>query len=161
MQRDNLFNSDDYVKIAFDTFARQRDGYFFMVNAAGARPTAFRKILGRGSRLRRALDGARTHYSDGWVAEIAIPFKSISFDPRHDFWRMNIERVIRHKQETVRWTGISRAKSVTAPEDFGELRSCAIYARGSVWNSVLSSSVAFARILSAGAMVLGRMRDLT
>src|SRR5437762_14047081 len=34
MQRDNLFNSDDYVKIAFDTFARQRDGYFFMVNAA-------------------------------------------------------------------------------------------------------------------------------
>jgi len=123
MQRDNTFESEDYVKIAFDTFGRQRDGYFFMVNPAGARTDG---IFGKFSDENRDFDALWTArariVSDGWVAEIAIPFKSISFDPRHDFWRMNIERVIRHKQETVRWTAISRAKSVTALEDFGELR---------------------------------------
>ncbi len=93
MQRDNPFDSDDYVKIAFDTFARQRDGYVFMVNPAGARTDS---IFGRFSGENRDFDAiwdARARIvSDGWVAEIAIPFKSISFDPRHDFWRMNIER---------------------------------------------------------------------
>ena len=35
---------------------------------------------------------------------------------------MNVERVIRHAQETDRWTAISSAKQVTALEDFGDLR---------------------------------------
>lgn len=123
MQRDNAFESDDYVKIAFDTFGRQRDGYVFMVNAAGARTDS---IFGKFSIENSDFDALWTArariVSDGWIAEIAIPFKSISFDPHHDFWRMNIERVIRHKQETVRWTAISRSKSMTALEDFGEVR---------------------------------------
>ena len=123
MQRDNSFDSDDYVKIAFDTFARQRDGYFFIVNPAGARTDG---IFGRFSDEDRDFDAtwdARARVdAQGWSAEMVIPFKSISFDPQHDWWRMNIERVIRHKQETVRWTSISAAKRVTALEDFGELR---------------------------------------
>lgn len=123
MQRDNLFDSDDYVKIAFDTFGRQRDGYFFMVNPAGARTDG---IFGRFSDENRDFDAlweARARIdSQGWTAEIALPFKSISFDPQHDFWRLNIERVIRHKEETVRWTAISAAKKVTALEEFAELR---------------------------------------
>jgi len=123
MQRDNAFDSDDYVKIAFDTFARQRDGYVFMVNPAGARTDS---IFGKFSSENTDFDALWTArariVADGWTAEIAIPFKSISFDPQHDFWRMNIERVIRHKQETVRWTALSKSKSVTALEDFGELR---------------------------------------
>ena len=131
MQRDNLFDSDDYVKIAFDTFARQRDGYFFMVNPAGARTDG---IFGRFSDENRDFDAlweARARIdAQGWTAEIAIPFKSISFDPRHDFWRMNIERVIRHKEETVRWTAISTAKNMTALEEFGELRDLANLRQG-------------------------------
>ncbi len=123
MQRDNAFDSDDYVKIAFDTFGRQRDGYVFMVNPAGARTDGiFGKFSGENTDFDALWTVRARIASDGWLAEIAIPFKSISFDPRHDFWRMNIERVIRHKQETVRWTAISRAKSVTALEDFGDLR---------------------------------------
>ncbi len=123
MQRDNPFDSDDYVKIAFDTFGRQRDGYVFMVNPAGARTDSiFGRFAGENRDFDALWDARARIAADGWVAEIAIPFKSISFDPGHDFWRMNIERVIRHKQETVRWAAISIAKSVTALEDFGELR---------------------------------------
>ena len=123
MQRDNPFESDDYVKIAFDTFGRQRDGYFFMINPAGARTDG---IFGRFSDENRDFDAiwqARARIdAQGWSAEIAIPFKSISFDQRHDFWRFNIQRVIRRKEETVRWTVLSPAKRMTALEDFGELR---------------------------------------
>src|SRR6266571_8270500 len=123
MQRDNPFESDDYVKIAFDTFGRQRDGYFFMVNPAGARTDG---IFSRFSDENRDFDAiweARARIDQqGWTAEIALPFRSISFDPQHDFWRMNIERVIRHKEETVRWTALSSAKRMTALEDFRELR---------------------------------------
>ena len=123
MQRDNTFESEDYVKIAFDTFGRQRDGYFFMVNPAGARTDG---IFGKFSEENRDFDAiweARARIdTQGWTAEIAIPFRSISFDPRHDFWPLNIERLIRHKEETVRWTALSAAKSVTALEDFGEMR---------------------------------------
>ena len=123
MQRDNPFDSDDLVKIAFDPFANGRDGYTFMVNAAGARTDSNFGKFSEEDRNYDAIWNARARVdSRGWTAEIAIPFKSISFDPKNGFWRMNIERVIRHAQETDRWSAISSAKQMTALEDFGELR---------------------------------------
>src|SRR6266852_4652485 len=123
MQHDNPFDSDDYVKIAFDTFANGRDGYAFMINAAGARTDSNFGKFAEEDRNYDAIWTARARVdSEGWTAEIAIPFKSISFDVKNDFWRMNVERVLRHAQETDRWSAISRAKQVTALEDFGELR---------------------------------------
>lgn len=123
MGRDSEFDSDDVVRIAFDTFGRERDGYLFAVNPAGARSDA---VFGRFSGENQSWDGlwsARASIDgQGWTAELAIPFKSLSFDPRAAAWRCNIERVIRRKQETVRWTALARAKSLTALEDFGELR---------------------------------------
>jgi len=123
MERDNLFESDDRVKIAFDTFFRQRDGYFFAVNPAGARTDGLIENFSDQSRLWDALWEARARIDDaGWTVEIAIPFKSLSFDPHRDTWGCNIERVIRRKQEIVRWTALSRSKSMSSLADFGELR---------------------------------------
>jgi len=123
MQHDSPFESDDYFKIAFDPFGKGRDGYAFMINAAGARTDSNFGKFSEEDRNFDAIWTARARVdSQGWTGEIAIPFKSISFDPKNDFWRMNIERVIRHAQETVRWRAISSAKQVTALEDFGELR---------------------------------------
>ena len=123
MFRDSDFNSDDSVSIAFDTFARERDGYLFVVNPAGARQDA---LFGRFSMPDNSwdtiwdADASIDH--QGWTVEIAIPFNSLSFDSNIEGWRWNIERIIRRKQETVRWTGLSQAKQVTALEDMGELR---------------------------------------
>lgn len=123
MKHDSLFGSDDYVALAFDTFSRERDGYFFSVNPAGARRDAlFGKFSSKNDNWDTVWDAAARVDAQGWTVEIAIPFKSLSFDPRAEGWRWNIERRIRRKQETVRWTGLSRAKSVTALEDFGDLR---------------------------------------
>ena len=123
MQRDGLFESDDRVKIAFDTFFRQRDGYFFAVNPAGARTDGLIENFSNQNRLWDALWQSRARIDDsGWTAEIAIPFKSLSFDPHRDSWGCNIERVIRRKQEIVRWTALARAKPMSSLSDFGELR---------------------------------------
>ncbi|MGC8829478.1 MAG: DUF5916 domain-containing protein [Verrucomicrobiia bacterium] len=58
----------------------------------------------------------------GWGVEISIPFKSIAFDISRGYWGCNIERVIRRKQEVVRWTAISPSREMTLLSDFGEIR---------------------------------------
>ena len=40
---------------------------------------------------------------EGWVAEIAIPFKTLRFKPGQTTWGLNVERQIKRRQETVRW----------------------------------------------------------
>lgn len=122
LQRDTKFDADDVVRIALDTFGRERDGYLFLINPAGARTDALFGRFGGTNYNWDALWIARTSVDDrGWSAEIAIPTTSLSFDPASDDWRINIERVIRRKQETVRWSGANRTKSVTALEEFGTL----------------------------------------
>ena len=123
LQHDSAFNTDDLVQLVFDTFARERDGYSFSVNPAGARRDALIGKFGGGAVNWDTLWQAKAHVDDaGWTVEIAIPFKSLSFDPRAEAWRWNFERIIRRKQETVRWTALSRTKKFTALEDLGELR---------------------------------------
>ncbi len=123
MQHDSDLDSDDMVTIAFDTFSRQREGYYFAVNPAGARTEGLIEDFSERNRLWDTVWQVRARTdAQGWTAEIAVPFKSLSFDPKNDTWGFNIERVIRRKQETVRWTGISRAKSVASLADFGEMR---------------------------------------
>ena len=123
MQHDTFFQSDDTVKIAFDTFDRQRDGYFFAINPAGARTEGLIENFNDEDPLWDAVWSARARVdAQGWTAEIVIPFSSLSFDPGHDRWGFNIERVIRRKQEIVRWTSLARAKWMDSLADFGELR---------------------------------------
>ena len=123
LSRDSEFSSDDVFKVVLDAFNRGRDGYYFSVNPAGARTDA---LFGSFSSFNRQWDTvwyakARVD-GKGWSAELAIPFKSLSFDPKSEVWGANFERIVRRKQETIRWTAISTAKRVTSLEDLGELR---------------------------------------
>lgn len=126
LRRDTHFAADDVVRIAIDTFGRERDGYLLVVNSAGARADAMFGRFGEINYNWDALWIARTARDEsGWTAEIAIPAASLSFDPAAHAWRANIERVIRRKQEVVRWSGANRTKSVTALEDFGTIEGLA------------------------------------
>ncbi len=123
MFRDSNFSSDDFVSVAFDTFARERDGYLFAVNPAGARRDELYGKFGMPNRSWDTIwDTDASIDSQGWTVEIAIPFNSLSFDSDIEAWHWNIERIIRRKQETVRWTALSQAKRVSALEEMGELR---------------------------------------
>jgi hypothetical protein len=123
MRHDAWLQSDDYVKVAFDTFRQQREGYYFVVNPAGARAEGLIEDFYHSNSLWDAVWQARAQVDErGWTAELAIPFRSLCFDPGARAWGCNVERVIRRKQETVRWTAISPAKPMSSLTDFGELR---------------------------------------
>src|SRR5262245_17703333 len=102
MRRDspNLRNNDNFA-VALDTFHDRRNGFLFSITPLGA----FFDAL--------TLD-ERTYNSDwntvwknevgrfdgGWVAELAIPFKSLRYPAGRDqTWGINIRRTIRAKNE--------------------------------------------------------------
>ncbi|MBI5384136.1 MAG: carbohydrate binding family 9 domain-containing protein [Verrucomicrobia bacterium] len=123
MRHDTGFSSDDKIEVVIDTFGQQREGYFFAVNPAGARTEGLIEDFSRENSLWDTVWQARTRIdAQGWTAEVAIPFKSLSFDRTQTAWGCNVERVIRRKQERVRWTGIARAQQVATLADLGELR---------------------------------------
>lgn len=130
MARDADHGSDDRITFTLDTFADRRNGYIFVVSAAGGK----RDGLIESTRTRWDWDGlwtAKTHLDDlGWTAEIAIPVKTLSFDPQGTAWGFNIERFIRHKNESVRWATPTRNSGVAQMNDAGEITDLAGFVQG-------------------------------
>jgi hypothetical protein len=123
MQHDGDLGADDLVLVAFDTFDRKRDGYYFVVNPAGARVDGLIENFYEMDKSWDTVWEAKTRIdAAGWTAEMAIPFTSFSFDPQGQQWGCNVGRVVRRKQETVRWTVLSVAKHVTLLSEFGSLQ---------------------------------------
>jgi hypothetical protein len=110
LTRDGDLESDDSVLIAIDPFLDHRNGFFFQVNPAGARVDG--QIANNSEDTNRDWDGiweaAARITADGWVAEIAIPFKTLRFKPGQTTWGLNVERRIKRRNETDRWAGARR-----------------------------------------------------
>jgi hypothetical protein len=122
MQRDQDNGSDDIVRIVFDTFHRQSDGYYFGLTAAGGKHDGLVQNKNEGNDQWDGLwFGRVSRDTAGWSAEFAIPVKSLAFDAANPTWGFNVLRSIRRKQEVVRWAGFSRAKSNLSLPDAGEL----------------------------------------
>jgi hypothetical protein len=105
MVRDAGLGSDDRLEIILDTFRDRRNAFYFATNPAGV----LRDGLVFAGDLSEEWDGiwnVRTRRTDqGWVAEFAIPFKSLSFSSDRTVWGFNISRQIHRKQEEDRWSG--------------------------------------------------------
>jgi hypothetical protein len=93
-------SADDRFWVSLDTFNSKRNDYYFEVNPNGIRGEALRennsKFIAEWDTIWDAASRIGEH---GWITEIAIPFKSLSFDPRGGTWRINCGRWIMHKQE--------------------------------------------------------------
>jgi hypothetical protein len=104
VQGQPVFN-DDYVQLFVDPNNSKRTGYIFYVNPNGVQRDGL--LLG-GLTYNMDWDGiwyAAAEVTDnGWTAEIAIPFKTLSFDPRNDVWGLNLLRSIRRKREELAWS---------------------------------------------------------
>jgi len=120
MERDSKFRSDDHVAMIFDTFGDRRNAFLFRVNPRGARADG---LVENSREVGDDWDGI--WYADaridqeGWVAEIALPFKTVTFDEDRGDWGFNIERVIRRNNETVRWTAANQDRDLTAIAEAG------------------------------------------
>jgi hypothetical protein len=110
LTRDAALEVDDNVSIVIDPFFDHRNGFLFTVNPAGARTDG--QISNNAEFTSLDWDGiwdAHTRITDaGWVAEIAIPFKTLRFKPGQSVWGLNVQRVIKRNNETNRWSGARR-----------------------------------------------------
>jgi len=105
-----------------DPFARGTEGYFFGIAAGGGLGDG---IVRAGNRPEMEWDciwNAKTLVTkEGWIAEVEIPFRSISFEPEQESWGFNVERVIRRKEEKLRWASATRKKSLYSLEGAGRI----------------------------------------
>ena len=112
LQRDPALEDDDGVRILIDTFGSFRDSYFFAMNPNGAKNDA---LVENNNNFRDEWNviwrGKAKVVEDGWIAEFAIPFQSISFDASLDEWNLQIVRTIRRNNEEIRWANIDRNRS--------------------------------------------------
>ena len=105
MQRDADLGPDDRVELILDPILDRRNGFWFQIGAAGSQGDAL--ISRNGSKFSKEWDGiwyasARVT-SEGWQAELAIPTRTLNFDPNGEAWGFNIRRHIRRRTEEVRW----------------------------------------------------------
>ncbi len=123
-QRDASLSTDDRFMWILDTYASGRSAYFFEINPAGLRGDGLITI-GQGVQLNKDWDGiwnARVSQdTQGWSAEIRIPFSTLNFDPEQSVWGVNFQRTVRRKSEEVLWTGYRRDQGIYRPQNTGRL----------------------------------------
>ncbi len=112
IKKDFRNNDQDTFEVIIDTFADRRNGFVFMTNPEGARGD--RQMIGEGRETNASWDavwfvGTR-RVTDGWTLEMAIPFKSLRFEPGGSrIWGINFSRRIRRKNEVDYWAPVPRA----------------------------------------------------
>ena len=111
LKKDFEMAQGDNIEIALDTFHDGRNGYMFATNPAGAKWDA--QMGNEGREMNASWDGVWLAKSrivgDGWVTEIAIPFKTLKFrGADKQTWGMNIRRTIRRYNEEDYWAPLPR-----------------------------------------------------
>jgi hypothetical protein len=123
-RRDNT-DQAEHIVIALDTFLDRRTSVVLGVTAAGVRLDRY-----HGTDTEETFDagfdlvwGTRTSIdSDGWSAEIWIPFTQLRFNPEDDLtWGLNVQRFRPSINEEDTWVLIPRTVRAWASR-FGELQ---------------------------------------
>ena len=110
MSRDGEITTGDNIQIALDPGQTRRNSYVFMIGPSGGRWDGLRlNNLEELPEWNVIWEGRARRVSDGWVAEVAIPFRSISYTEGGSGWGFDFTRNIRRKTETVRWSSYDPA----------------------------------------------------
>lgn len=100
---------DDRLAVIIDPFNNHRGAYRFELNPNGVRvDSLYERTGGFNTNWDTIWQGKARIDGQGWTTEMAIPFKSLSFDPRNDTWAMNFGRAIRRKGEEMAWVERNR-----------------------------------------------------
>ncbi|HVL69730.1 MAG TPA: DUF5916 domain-containing protein [Vicinamibacterales bacterium] len=104
------FPPEDQFDIILDTFHDHRNAFHFGINPLGTQYDAL--VTDEGQDVTVEWDerwwAETTIGSDGWYAEIKIPFTALRSRAGVESFGVNFKRFIRRKNETALWTGWSR-----------------------------------------------------
>ena len=94
--------SNDHNMVVLDTFDDGRNGFLFLVTALGGMLEEVFANEGNPNRdWNTVWDAETARFDGGWTAEMAIPFKSLRYEPGAEHtWGINISRRIIHKNES-------------------------------------------------------------
>jgi hypothetical protein len=131
LQRDGDLGAADSIVLLIDPGLTRRNAYGFEVSASGAR----RDELEQNNTVELpewdAIWSARGRIvADGWVAEIAIPFRSLSYDAEQTTWGFDMSRRVRHKNERDYWSGHNPALAFSDVSQAGSLTGISNINRG-------------------------------
>jgi len=116
LTRDFNSRAGDAFSVILDTFHDERNGFMFITSPSGAKFDA--QFVNEGREFNLDWDGvwhvkSRTT-EDGWVAEIAIPFKTLRFgDADRQTWGVNFLRRNRRLNEDSFWAPVPRIHNGT------------------------------------------------
>ncbi len=100
---------DDWFSVMIDPFHTRRNGYRFLTNPNGIRQEGlYQNITDTQWDWQGIWRAASSKTDDGWIAEIEIPFRSISFDPSNDTWGINFRRALARRDERMGWVSRNR-----------------------------------------------------
>jgi hypothetical protein len=105
LARDVSLGYDDRVQVILDTYLDKRNAYWFQVGPRGSIGDAI--VSENGAAFNKAWDGLWTGkakiHDRGWDAEIAIPFKTLSFRKGQDTWGIKFIRRLMRNEESGYW----------------------------------------------------------
>lgn len=118
LRQNQPIGSDDRFFVHIDPFNAARGGYLFGVNANGVR---FDGVYEGPTQRQFNWDGiwqaAASIDAEGWTVEMEIPFKTLSFDPATDVWRVNFLRNIERRNESIAWVSEDRRTDLSTMGD--------------------------------------------
>ena len=102
--------------MVLDTFHDKRNGFLFYVTPVGGMfdgATTDERI--NNADWNTVWQAKVSRFDGGWMAEIAIPFKSLRYGPgREQIWGINLRRTIRAKNEYAYITPLKRSWGIIA-----------------------------------------------
>ena len=112
MARDGQIFTGDNIQIMLDPNGTRRNFYAFTIGPSGGRWDGLRlNAVEEVPQWDTIWDARARSVPDGWVAEVVIPFQSISFVEGQGDWAFEFQRTIRRKAEVLRWSGVNPALS--------------------------------------------------
>ena len=131
LRRDFNFGKNDNFLVFIDTYNDQTNGFSFGVSAAGAQ---WDGVQANGGTVNLDWDikwkSAVKNYPDRWVAEFAIPFRSIRYHVGETEWGINFSRLDLKTNEKSSWAPMPRQFATATLAFTGSL----------VWDKPLPSS---------------------
>ncbi|MBT30076.1 MAG: hydrolase [Thalassobius sp.] len=109
LRRDFSFGSNDNFLVFIDPFDDQTNGFSFGANAAGAQ---WDGLMANGGSVELSWDNkwysTVKQYTDKWVFEAAIPFKTIRYKKGITKWGINFSRLDLKRNEKSSWAPVPR-----------------------------------------------------
>ena len=123
LKRDFASTDGDEIVLFLDTFNDRQNGFGFHTNPG----SAMRDVQISSGATDENWDGVFSVASKiqppGWETEFAIPLKTLRMDDTKpiQLWGLNIQRIIRYKNEWVQWSPAERPYRVFEPRIAGSL----------------------------------------